>query len=54
VNLFSFKNFLKLFELFTFLPRELPCSMECFNLRENCYMTPPEWGGGGGGASSLF
>jgi hypothetical protein len=37
VNLVHFRDFLKLFELFTSLLKELPCKMECFNLRGNLH-----------------
>jgi hypothetical protein len=37
VNLVSFRDFLKLFELFTFLFKELPYRMQGFNLERNCH-----------------
>lgn len=33
----SFRNFLRPFELFTFLLEELPWKVECFSLVVNCY-----------------
>ena len=40
VNLMSFRDFLKLFELFTFYCKELPFRMDCFNCEENSNTIP--------------
>jgi hypothetical protein len=40
MDLVSFRDFLKLFELFILCPIE-PSAIECFHLGENCYNTTP-------------
>jgi hypothetical protein len=42
MNLFSFRDFLKPFFLFSFLAQELPSRMECFSIRGNSYTIDDE------------
>lgn len=40
VNLFSFRDFLKLFKLLTSCLSKLPCRMECFTSSQNILLSP--------------